>query len=76
MEISILLASKSAALTDFCGRHIGNGQPRCAVDVTLAEQQFGFRAKTFFDEALLRTITWYRATRGDIAAGRKVSVAG
>jgi GDP-L-fucose synthase len=37
-----------------------NGQPRRALDVSRAEQFFGFRACTPFEEGLRRTIAWYR----------------
>ena len=40
-----------------------NGQPRRCLDVSLAEQGFGFRATTNFREGLQRTIAWYRQTR-------------
>ena len=36
-----------------------NGQPRRCLDVTRAEQEFGFRATTNFDEGLRETIEWY-----------------
>jgi GDP-L-fucose synthase len=37
-----------------------DGQPRRCLDVSRAEQEFGFRAETDFREGLLQTITWYR----------------
>jgi GDP-L-fucose synthase len=37
-----------------------NGQPRRMLDVTRAAQRFEFRARTPFEEGLLRTIRWYR----------------
>ena len=37
-----------------------NGAPRSAVDVSRAEQLFGFRAPTSLDEGLLQTIEWFR----------------
>ena len=37
-----------------------DGQPRRCLDVTRAEQEFGFRARTDFREGLRRTIVWYR----------------
>ena len=40
-----------------------NGQPRRALDVSRAEQYFGFRAQTSFEEGLRRTIDWYRQTQ-------------
>lgn len=41
-----------------------DGQPRRCLDTSRAFEQFGFRAKTGFDEGLERTIEWYRAERG------------
>jgi GDP-L-fucose synthase len=38
-----------------------NGQPRRCLDVTRAEREFGFRARTSFDVGLRRTIEWYKA---------------
>jgi GDP-L-fucose synthase len=67
MEISIRdLASKIAALTGFSGRIAWdatkpNGQPRRCLDVSRAEQEFGFRATIPFDAGLRRTIEWYRS---------------
>jgi GDP-L-fucose synthase len=40
-----------------------NGQPRRRLDVRRAREQFGFRARTSFDEGLRRTVDWYIATR-------------
>jgi len=67
-EISILnLTEKIAALTGFQGRirwdpSKPNGQPRRCLDVTRAAAEFGFRARTDFDEGLRRTIAWYRSS--------------
>ncbi len=36
-----------------------NGQPRRCLDVTRAEKEFGFRAKTPFKEGLRETIKWF-----------------
>jgi len=36
-----------------------NGQPRRCLDVTKAEEEFGFKAKTKFEEGLKKTIKWY-----------------
>jgi GDP-L-fucose synthase len=64
-EISIKdLAEKIAALTGFKGRLVWDssqpdGQPRRCLDVTRAEREFGFRARTGFDEGLRQTIDWY-----------------
>jgi GDP-L-fucose synthase len=37
-----------------------DGQPRRCLDTSRAEQLFGFRATTRFEEGLRRTIEWYR----------------
>ncbi len=64
-EISIKhLATLIARLTGFDGELVWdttkpNGQPRRALDVSRAEQYFGFRAQTPFEEGLRRTINWY-----------------
>lgn len=69
MEISIRdLASMVAALTGFRGRVMWNtgqpnGQPRRCLDITRAEREFGFRAKTPFEVGLRKTIEWYIGTR-------------
>jgi GDP-L-fucose synthase len=44
-----------------------NGQPRRCLDVTRAEQCFGFRAQTGFEDGLRQTIAWYREHREQIA---------
>lgn len=68
MEISIKdLAEKIAKLTGYSGRLVfdpgkPNGQPRRALDTTRAEKEFGFRAKTNFDEGLRKTIEWFKQT--------------
>jgi len=70
MEISIKdLATRIADLTGFIGEIVWdttkpNGQPRRALDVSRAEQYFGFRAQMPFDEGLHRTIAWYRKKVG------------
>ncbi len=76
MEISIKdLAELIGRLTGFTAgtEHRGefiwdtsqpNGQPRRALDVSRAEQLFGFRAGTPFEEGLRRTIEWYRKSKG------------
>ena len=38
-----------------------DGQPRRRLDVSRAEKEFGFKAKTGFEEGLKRTIDWYVA---------------
>jgi len=68
-EISIRdLAIKIAALTGFDGRIVWdtsrpNGQPHRSLDTTRAEQEFGFRALTPFDQGLKETIAWYLNSR-------------
>jgi GDP-L-fucose synthase len=65
MEISILdLVHLIARLTDFRGEirwdtTKPDGQPRRLLDVTKAAREFGFRAKTPFEEGLRKTIAWY-----------------
>jgi GDP-L-fucose synthase len=66
MEISIRdLVETIARLTGYNGDIVWdstkpNGQPRRQLDVSRAEQFFGFRARTSFEEGLRRTIEWYR----------------
>jgi GDP-L-fucose synthase len=65
-EISIRdLGALVAELTGFEGEiswdeSRPNGQPRRRLDVSRAEQLFGFRARTGLREGLVRTISWYR----------------
>ena len=59
------LATLVAELTGFEGEIVWdtlrpNGQPRRRLDVTRAEELFGFRARTGLREGLERTIAWYR----------------
>jgi GDP-L-fucose synthase len=69
-EISIReLAEVIAEETEFSGRIVWdaskpNGQPRRRLDVSRAEQHFGFRAQTPFHEGIKRTVAWYRASLG------------
>jgi GDP-L-fucose synthase len=69
MEIAIRdLTELIARLTGFNGDIIWdtskpNGQPRRCLDVRRAEQLFGFRAGTPFEEGLRRAIAWYRRNR-------------
>ncbi len=64
-EVSIRdLALRIAALTGFKGRIVWdatkpNGQPRRCLDVTRAEREFGFRARTQLPDGLKTTIEWY-----------------
>ena len=43
-----------------------NGQPRRMLDVSKAEEYFGFKAKTSFDQGLDRTIKWYLENQKNI----------
>ena len=43
-----------------------DGQPRRMLDVTRAEEYFGFKAKTKFEEGLRKTIDWYLAHRHEV----------
>jgi GDP-L-fucose synthase len=64
-EISIKdLLEKIAQITGYKGRIVWdtskpNGQPRRKLDTTRAEQEFGFRSRTTFDEGLTRTAAWF-----------------
>ena len=68
MEISIKeLAELIARETGYAGQLVWDtskpdGQPRRALDVTRADELFGFRARVDFVEGLRRTIEWYRST--------------
>jgi GDP-L-fucose synthase len=68
-EISIKnLVDLIAKLTAFKGKIIWDstkpdGQPRRMLDVTKAEKEFGFKAKTRFEEGLKETIEWYISTK-------------
>ena len=62
------LAELVADLTGFKGRLVfdptkPDGQPRRMLDVTRAQECFGFAATTDFRAGLQRTIDWYRANR-------------
>ena len=67
-EISIrALVEKIGEYTGFEGEFVWdtskpNGQPRRGLDVTRAEELFGFRARTKIDEGLKNTIEWYKAS--------------
>jgi GDP-L-fucose synthase len=64
-EIAIRdLAALVAELTGFTGEIVWdtsrpNGQPRRRLDVSRAEESFGFRARTRLRDGLERTIAWY-----------------
>lgn len=68
-EISIKeLVELIAKLTGFKGEIIWDssrpdGQPRRMLDTSKAEREFGFRAKTPFEEGLKKTIEWYVSTQ-------------
>lgn len=52
-------------LTGFKGEIIWDtskpdGQPRRMLDTSKAEKEFGFKARTGFEEGLRKTIEWYR----------------
>lgn len=58
------LVNLIATLTEFKGEIVWDntrpdGQPRRCLDVTKAEQYFGFKAKTTLEEGLKKTIEWY-----------------
>jgi GDP-L-fucose synthase len=65
MEISIKgLVELICQLMDFKGEirwdtSKPDGQPRRCLDVSKAEREFGFRAKTSFEEGLKKTIDWF-----------------
>jgi GDP-L-fucose synthase len=65
-EISIKdLVTLIAGLTSFKGKITWDssqpdGQPRRCLDVIRAEKEFGFKAKTSFEEGMKKTIGWYR----------------
>ena len=40
-----------------------DGQPRRCLDTTKAYKEFGFKAKTGFEEGLKKTIEWYRESK-------------
>lgn len=39
-----------------------DGQPRRMLDTSRAQKEFGFKAKTSFEEGLAKTIAWYRTS--------------
>jgi GDP-L-fucose synthase len=73
-EISIRdLAELVGELTGFEGEIVWdtskpNGQPRRRLDVSRAEQLFGFRASTPLRTGIERTVAWYRAEAPTYAA--------
>jgi GDP-L-fucose synthase len=70
-EISIRdLAHLIVELTGFKGRITWDtskpgGQPRRCLNVDRADSEFGFRARTSFEEGMKRTVEWYRDHRHD-----------
>jgi GDP-L-fucose synthase len=68
-EISIKdLVQTITRLTGFSGELVWdtskpNGQPRRILDTSRAEEHFGFRAQTNFEDGLRKTIKWYRDDR-------------
>jgi GDP-L-fucose synthase len=45
-----------------------DGQPRRCLDVSRAKQEFGFEARTSFEEGLKVTIDWYMSNRSQAAS--------
>lgn len=76
-EISIRdLAELIARVTGFKGAiewdaSKPDGQPRRSLDTTRAQRQFGFKARTSFEEGLRKTVDWYREARRHGAAELK-----
>jgi GDP-L-fucose synthase len=74
-EISIRdLATLIATFTGFQGSFAWNaakpdGQPRRALDVSRARDEFGWAARVPFEEGLEATISWYRESRMPSPAG-------
>jgi len=70
MEITIRdLVDLIQELTGFVGKihwdtSKPDGQPRRSLDVSRAQQEFGFTAKMPFREGLKRAIAWYREHSG------------
>ncbi len=79
MEISIRdLATTIAQMVGFKGRIVWDidkpdGQPRRCLDTSRAQQLFGFRATTTFEEGLRKTVDWYVQSR---ASTRHAEVGG
>jgi GDP-L-fucose synthase len=71
-EISIKdLGELIARLTEFEGALVWdssrpNGQPRRGLDTSRADELFGFRVQTTFEEGLKSTVDWYRQHREKI----------
>lgn len=73
-EITIKdLAELIAKLIGFTGvinwnTEMPDGQPRRCLDVSRAEQYFGFKANTPFEQGLKETIEWYKENKDSILA--------
>ena len=71
-EISIKdLVEMVVKLTDFRGQIVWqtdkpNGQPRRALDVSRAQEYFGWRAQVPFEEGMRRTIEWFKENQDKI----------
>ncbi|MBU2524243.1 GDP-L-fucose synthase [Patescibacteria group bacterium] len=80
MEIKIKeLVRIIAKFTGFNGEIIWdtgkpNGQPRRCMDVTRAESEFGFKARTNFEDGLKRTIDWYREKQNSEMVREKAGI--
>jgi len=79
-EITIReLVSFIAELTGYKGEMVWDyskpdGQPRRRLDTSKAREEFGFEAKTDFNEGLKKTINWYKNhTRGKLKKFRNLS---
>jgi GDP-L-fucose synthase len=72
IEISIRdLATLIGRATRFAGRFVWdtskpNGQPRRQLDVTRAREQFGFVARTSFEQGIAKTVAYFEEHRKDI----------
>lgn len=72
-EITIReLVTKLTTLMDYQGEIVWdhtkpNGQPRRCLDISRAQKEFGFTAKTPFDEGLKMMVQWYDNSRNRIA---------
>ncbi|MBU0952184.1 MAG: GDP-L-fucose synthase [Elusimicrobia bacterium] len=70
-EISIKdLVELIVKLTGFQGKITWDstkpdGQPRRSLDTSRAQKEFGFKAKTNFEEGLKKTIDWYKKSLGE-----------
>ena len=45
-----------------------DGQPRRGLDVSRAKKEFGFRARTSFEDGLKKTIDWYKNSIGFVSS--------